>query len=127
MRHFILVLPLLAAGCATPREACIASASSDLRTLNALIAESQSTIARGFAYETRQEVVTRTEICTLRNSDETFTKYPCDKVETIERREPVAVDLNAEKAKLDSLIERQASLQTQVNAAVQQCVAVHPE
>lgn len=127
MRRILFVLPLLAAACATPREACISQASADLRTLNALIAETQGNIARGFKYETKQEVITTKAFCELKNQDGTVSTYPCDDVETIERREPVAIDLNAEQSKLNSMIQRQKVLESQVNAAIQQCVAVHPE
>ncbi len=127
MRRILFVLPLLAAACATPREACISQASSDLRTLNSLIAETQANIARGFTYVTKQEVITTKSFCELTNQDGSISTYPCDDVETIEHREPVAIDLNVEQAKLSSMIQRQKVLESQVNAAVQQCVATYPE
>lgn len=127
MRRILFVLPLLAAACATPREACISQVGADLRTLNSLIAETQGNIARGFTYETKQEVITTKTFCEMKDQAGNVTTYPCDDVETIERREPVAIDLNAEQAKLNSMIQRQKVLESQVNAAIQQCVAIHPE
>jgi hypothetical protein len=40
---------------------------------------------------------------------------------------PVAIDLVAEQAKLDSLLDRQPRMQAQANAAVEQCRLYYPE
>ena len=40
---------------------------------------------------------------------------------------PVAIDLNAEKAKLASLEERQRALRANADAVRQQCIAANPE
>lgn len=127
MRRFVFVLPLLAAACATPREACISQASGDLRTLNLLISETQSNIARGFTYEVQQEIVTVKSTCEMTDKDGKTFSYPCDEVQTIDHRVPIAIDLNVEKAKLSSMLAQQKILQREVETAIQQCIAVHPE
>ncbi len=128
MRPAIVLVSLLAlAACATPREACISSVSRDLRVVNNLIAETQANLARGYALETRQDVVNTTRTCRTKQPDGSILRYECPDVEIQDRRVPVAIDLNAEQAKLRSLQQRQREMQAQVNTAVQQCIAANPE
>ena len=48
----LALVPVLAlAACQTPREACLSQASSRLRTVDALIRETQGNLDRGFAIE----------------------------------------------------------------------------
>lgn len=128
MRAFLVLVPLVAlAACATPREACIAGASHDLRVVNQLIAQTQANLARGYGLETRQDVVNVNRMCQAKQSDGSILRYPCDDIEVRDRRVPVALDLKAEQAKLDSLLKRQRELQTTTDAAIRQCVASYPE
>lgn len=128
MRPALLILPLLAlTACATPREQCINEASREARVLSALVNETRANLARGYALEERQEVRSFTRMCRGENSDGTTFRFPCSKTDTITVTEPVAIDLNAETAKLASLEERLAQVQTVTNAAVAQCIAIHPE
>ncbi|GGL52128.1 hypothetical protein [Wenxinia marina] len=126
------VLPALAAilvlaGCLSPREACIASVSRELNTINSLIAETQGNLARGYALEERTEIYTVPRRCDGTNADGTTFTYSCPEQRTRSRNEPVAIDLNAERAKLNSLLERRASMEAGTNAAVRQCIASNPE
>ncbi|MGZ9812054.1 hypothetical protein ACXN5S_16445 [Pseudoroseicyclus sp. H15] len=127
MRRLLLALPLLAAACATPQEQCIARATQDLRTLGGLIAQTRGNIERGYGLTTEQEVRVRNRLCRGETaSGEPFT-YECQETETVDRRVPVALDLDAERAKLSSL-ERQrdreaAQAQSQANA----CRQAYPE
>ncbi len=127
MRRAFLMLPLLVAACATPRESCISQAQRELRVVNSLIAETQGNIARGYAIGTRQDVVTYDTTCRGVAADGTPVRVNCQEVGTRERRIPVAIDLNAETRKLTSLLDRQAQMQRTTNQAVQQCVATYPE
>jgi hypothetical protein len=127
MRRVFFLLPLLAVACATPREACIGQASRELGVVNALIAETQANLSRGYGVETRQEIVTTEKTCTVTNPDGSVVRFPCDEVETRDRRVPVAIDLNVEQAKLRSLQQRQAQMRSQTNAAIGQCIATYPE
>ena len=65
--------------------------------------------------------------CAGTNEDGSTFTFACEETRTVEREVPVAIDLNAEQAKLDSLLERQSQLRSSTDAAIQQCVRVHPE
>ncbi len=128
MRPALMILPLLAlAACATPREQCIGQATRDLRVLNSLITETQGNLARGYAIEQQQEVRTVRQTCRGENSDGTTFRYRCDDTQTYTTNRPVAIDLNVERAKLNSLIERRNQQQATADQAVLQCIATHPE
>lgn len=127
MRRAIVLLPLILAACATPREQCINDVTRELRVLSSLVAETQQNIARGYAVEEVQEVRVIRTSCTGTNEDGSTFTFPCEETQTIERDVPVAIDLNAERAKLDSLLERQSQLQRSTDAAIQQCIAAYPE
>lgn len=127
MRRSILILPLILAACATPREQCINDATRELRTITSLVNETQANIDRGFALEEVQEVRVIQTLCTGTNDDGSTFTFECEETQTFDRTEPVAIDLNAERAKLDSLLERQSQLQARADAAIQQCVLIHPE
>jgi hypothetical protein len=127
MRHFVLPLLLGLAACATPQERCIGGANRDLRVINGLITETRGNIARGFAIAEVQDIVSVTKTCTGETSEGVEFTFDCQKPETVTRREPVAIDLNAEKAKLASLEERQLQLQSNQAAVIAQCRAQFPE
>ena len=128
MRTHLVVLPLLVlTACATPREQCIDQATRDTKIMSSLITETRANLARGFAIEERQEVRTVSSICQGSNEDGSTFSFRCDETETFTVRVPVAIDLNAEAAKLASLEERFAQSQAVSNQAVAQCIAIHPE
>lgn len=128
MRAPLIVLPLvIMAACATPREECIDQVTRDTKVLSSLINETRGNLARGYALEERQEVRTVRGTCRGRNEDDTIFTFRCDETDTVTKRVPVAIDLNAERAKLVSLEERFAQTQTASNQAVLQCIASNPE
>lgn len=129
MRTALLMLPLLAAlaACATPREQCINDATRDSRVLGALINQTKGNIARGYALEQRQSLRTVPGTCRGRNEDGSTFFFACDETETFTTSVPVAIDLNAERAKLESLQERLAQVLPASNQAVAQCIAIHAE
>ena len=128
MRPLFLVLPLAAlAACATPREACINTVTRDTNILSALINQTERNLSRGYALEQRQDVRAVSGTCRGRNADGTTFTFRCDETETFTTTVPVAIDLNAERAKLASLRERFVQTQAASNQAVAQCIAVHPE
>ena len=128
MRPALILLPLaVLAACATRREQCISDATRDTRVLSALIAETEGNLARGYALDTVQEVRTVNTTCQGRNEDGSTFLFPCEDVQTVNRTVPVAIDLNAEEAKLASLRTRLSSEQAAANAVVSQCIATYPE
>ena len=127
MRTAFMILPLVAlAACATPREQCINEVSRDTRVLGALINQTERNISRGYALEQRQDVRTVRRTCRGRNEDGTTFIFACDETDTFSTTVPVAIDLNAERAKLASLQERFAQTQTAANQAIAQCIAIYP-
>lgn len=127
MRHYILPVLLGLAACSTPQERCISGANRDLRVINGLIGETRGNLARGFAIREVQDLVTVNTTCDGVSEDGVEFTVQCEEVETITRREPVAIDLNAERAKLASLEERQLQLQANQASIVAQCRAQFPE
>lgn len=128
MRPALIILPFLAlAACATPREQCISQATRDLRVLNNLVTETQGNLARGYALVEEQQVRTVRQTCRGRNSDGTTFRYRCNETETFTTRRPVAIDLNVEQAKMNSLLQRQQQQRATSDQVVAQCIAIHPE
>lgn len=123
-----MLLPLIAlAACASPREQCIAGANRPVATLDGLIAETRGNISRGFGLVEVQDVRVLRRSCEGTNEDGSTFRFPCEETETFTRREPVALDMNEERAKLAQLEERRAQSARAAAAQVQQCIAVHPE
>lgn len=128
MRSAFILLPLaVLAACATPQEQCIADATRELRTINRLVNETERNLTRGYALETVQEVRVVDSICRGENEDGSEFTFECEETRTIDRQRQVAIDLNAERAKLNSLRERQAQMQRQAESGVSQCRALYPE
>lgn len=123
----LLLLPVILTACATPREACIAEATQETRILDGLIAETRANLSRGFAVEEKQEVRTRRTFCTGRNDDGSTFRFRCEETDTVTREVPVAIDLNAERAKLTSLEQRQQQNLQNAQALVAGCEARFPE
>lgn len=128
MRPALLMIPLLAlAACATPRDSCINDALRDVRINNSLIAQTRANLERGYALEDRQEVRSIRRSCRGTTAEGVEFRYRCDRVQTFTTSVPVAIDLNAEQAKLESLVERQLDLREQSEQAIAQCIATFPE
>lgn len=126
MRATLLIFPVLLTACATPREACIADVTQEVRILDSLIAETRGNLSRGFAIEEREEIRTRNTFCTGRNEDGSTFRFRCEETDTVTRRTPVAIDLNAERAKLASLEERQQQNRINAQSGIAQCEARFP-
>lgn len=131
--RLVLILPLLLAACGTPQERCINTATRDLRTLNGLIEESQANLARGFAYE--EYTVTRSRWVHCQGAPVVDSKgnvvagrtYMCldDYTDTVRR--PVAIDLAAERRKLEGMLEKKRELTRVAAAQIEGCKAQFPE
>ena len=124
-----LGLLILLAACGTPQEQCIATGTRDLRVVDRLIAETEGNLARGYGFE--QVTVTRPQWvnCTPNPTPENpmpERKLCFDEVTTTSR-EAVALDLNAEAAKLASLKSKRAQLNRAALTLADQCKAQYPE
>lgn len=124
MRRFsVLIIALLVAACATPREVCLSNASHDLNVVRSLIAASEATLRRGYAVETTTRYVTISQPCFSK-------KYPdrwCERTIPSTDRKAVAVDLAAEKQKLKSLRAKEKQLRLRTEQDIETCKIAHPE
>lgn len=127
MRAALLIVPLLLTACATPREACIADVSRQVSILNNLIVQTEGNLERGYALEQRQRIRTRRSFCRGSNSNRSRSRSRCDRIDTITQNVPVAIDLEAERAKLASLQLRQSQNVANAQAGLAQCAASFPE
>ncbi|MGR3792787.1 hypothetical protein [Vannielia sp. SX4] len=127
MRHFLplLLIPLVTA-CATPREACEARATKDLRVMNKLIAETQANVSRGYAIERESYVTTRYQIC-ARSGDGPVEAVWCHRPETRYRTKQVAIDPAAEQQKLRNMIVKRDQLEREARSQVAACRRAYPE
>ncbi len=127
MRRALLLIPLLLAACETPREACVSSATRELSTVNGLIDQTRGNLARGYAIGTTQQVRVIPETCRTQSAEGVITTFPCDRTEIVDVDQPVAIDLNAERLKLESLLQRQAQMSRQLQPVLAQCQALPDE
>lgn len=123
-----ILLPLLAlAACATPQESCISQATSSLRQVNSFIAETEGNLARGYGLRTEQRVRVVRDYCEGVTADGTKVVVRCEKNEVEDVQVRVPLNLNAERARLESLYEQQQDLQTRAAPVIEACRATYPE
>ena len=122
---FVTILPILAA-CATPQERCLNTVSAEMRVIDRLVNQTSANITRGFALEQRDKLHEVRKFCRVEQDDGSILTTRCDTVEIRQEQHPVAIDLNAEKAKLASLQDRQSQMRRDAVAARQQCIARNP-
>lgn len=127
----LLLTPALLAACATPQERCINRNTRELRTMQNLIAETKANIDRGYALEEYTIWVPSWEICEIPVRTDPDKPPPppryCLDEEAEVRTRPKAIDLRAEQAKLDSLIERRKELMKAARPVIAECVRQYPE
>jgi len=125
----IVLLSALALGACSAQDNCIRNATHEVRALDALIAETEADIARGYSYESRE--VTRW--AWVRCYDGPYVpgqprRYTrCWEPYTDIVRKPVAIDPAAEARKLAALKSRRAALAGAATAAVEECRRLYPE
>ncbi|MCF2871097.1 hypothetical protein L0664_08465 [Octadecabacter sp. G9-8] len=128
MKIILITLPLLAlAACSTPREQCISTANSQLRTLDRLVNVTRGNVQRGFALTSVQDVRVVQSTCQGRNEDGTEFRFDCEETQTRTRQEPVTIDIAEERRKLAQLEERRDQAARDAVEQTQQCIAMHPE
>lgn len=127
IRHSIPVLALLAlAACATPREACIGSAQSDVRNLTREISVRERNLARGYQLVTVRDTQLALTTCLRRDRDGTTVGYPCQKPVVTRREEPVAIDASEERARLAGLRADRDRAVAAADVRIRQCQAQYP-
>lgn len=127
---FLMPALLLLAACATPQERCIQSQTRDLRTVEALIAQTQRNLDRGYGEEEYTITVPVWEPCGVQTVSAKGKPQPvqmCLEDRSESRVRPVAIDLVAERAKLESLLAKRDQLQAEAAPRIAQCQSLHPE
>ncbi len=127
LRWLFIFLPL--AACGTPQEQCISAATRDMGVVDRLIKDVESNLARGYAFETVTTYSPEWLDCTPRATDANPTPEPklCFEDVPETTRQAVAIDLNAEAAKLKSLRQKRDQQAKASVGAVAQCRANFPE
>lgn len=123
----LLLVPLLAAACATPRQSCIAAETRDLRVVERLIARDRATLDRGYALREETRFRPVLQVCAARSFDgHLIGTSACLRPEPRTRVVPVAVDLAAVRDRLEGLLDKRAELAARAEAGVAACRAAHP-
>ncbi|WP_066817950.1 hypothetical protein [Frigidibacter mobilis] len=123
--RLVALLALLAlAGCAAQPAACTSSAARDLRTLDTLIAESRQNLARGYAVGSGNSGRGNTSVnfC-MGNSTGNVGLSFCSGGNPTRRSGPVAIDLDAERAKLESMLQQRPALASRAAADAAACTS----
>ncbi len=118
-RVFFFIWMAALAACATPKQRCVDQANHALETVQTLIAQTETTLARGYAITHRPDVIVYTDQCLP--DDGTVANSFCDRLHPVTTRTPVAVDLSRERAKLQGLKRKEAALAHNAAAATRSC------
>ncbi|WGV15580.1 hypothetical protein [Fuscovulum ytuae] len=130
MRRLSLVPLVLLAACGTPQEQCINRNTRDLRVMEKLIAETQGNLSRGYAIEEYTVHVPVWQLCQApapAPGQPAAAPYYCFEQEAQTRSRPKAIDLKAESAKLESMLERRDQLARAAEPVIAQCKAQYPD
>lgn len=133
MKRVLFPALLLLAACGTPQEQCISRNTRDLRTVESLIAQTQTNLTRGYAVEKETIILPTVRPCyapgrpTKENPNPAPVMRYCDADVAHTTSRPVAIDLDAEALKLRQLKTRQRELSLQAQAITQQCQQLYPQ
>jgi hypothetical protein len=130
MKRFLAVLVVFGlASCGTPQQQCIGQVSRNLSVVDRLIAEIEGNLARGYAFARTTETHPKFVDCTPDPTPEVPDPKPRQCLvnvdETVTR--PVAIDLQAEAAKLASLKAKRSQLASSTAQAIAVCQQQYPE
>lgn len=130
MRRLMILAPLaVLTACGTPQEQCIGRVTRDIRVLDRLIEETRTNVGRGYAMEEYTVTFPEWERCPQEfdSAGQPLPPQMCleERVET--RKRPVAIDLTAETAKLNSMLDKRDQLSREAEGAIAQCRVQYPE
>ncbi|HBG98189.1 MAG: hypothetical protein JKP98_01655 [Rhodobacteraceae bacterium] len=117
---------LLLAGCASPAERCATAVLEDIRIIDALIVQTEATLARGYAIETQTVPYSTVTGCGGWYRGGIAPGF-CTATRVRTREVPVAVDLDAERAKLASMQAERARKAQAAAPALARCAALAPD
>ena len=110
----------LLAACATPAERCVIDATKELRRVEALIAETEGNLARGYAIDRTAERRPRLTFCTGTYRSQVGVSF-CTEEDIVYRERPVAIDPQAERRKLSILADRRIALRRTSEQQIAAC------
>lgn len=118
------------AACGTPQQQCISANTHELRTLERLIAQTEGNLARGYALDDFTTTRVFWVPCAAPTPAPGTPAQPAQScLEEIERTEtrPVAINLDAERAKLASMQKKRAQLARAAQPVIAACKAQYPQ
>lgn len=118
----LMILPILAA--CSQQQSCISRETRDLRVVTSLVSQARTNIERGYALEEYTTFTESYERCGV--NAEGGAVY-CEQTVPETRTRPVAIDLDAERAKLATLQTKQTELAKRAEAAKAACAIAYPE
>ncbi|MBN2905387.1 MAG: hypothetical protein JXJ18_01615 [Rhodobacteraceae bacterium] len=129
MRVLVLLCLVALGACTTPRQACERDALYDLSVIDSLIAESEQTLARGYALRRDPYRRTSLQLCygSRLGGNDRVGMVLCNRPDVGVRTRPVAVDLKAERAKLAELKAKRAELARIAARRLAECRAISPQ
>ena len=129
MKLMLFPIFLVLTACGTPQEQCIGAATRDMRVVDRLIVEVEGNLARGYGYETITVYMPEWQDCTPQPTTASPEPKPQMCLEEVPHtsRQPVALNLAAEAAKLKGLKAKRAQQALAAASAVNQCKAQFPE
>lgn len=125
---FLLLPVAFVAACGTPQQQCIRRATSEVRTLDRLIGETQANLARGYGFEPEERVRWEWRTCDrfVDSGGAVRSRMCWEPVrDTVQR--PVAIDPLAEQRKLDGLQTRRTAYLKAAEPQIAACRATYPE
>ena len=117
---FIALMGLVA--CAPAPETCSSPASRDLTILRGLIAETEATLARGYALHQVPDTILYSDYCPAGDQILDEAQF-CDRLQPVTRVAPVAVNLHEEREKLTTLRRHEARLEQSLSRQLAECPA----
>lgn len=128
MKPILPALILAAAlGACSKRDMCLSQANHELRRLEDLAQTTAGNIDRGYALAEHETYVQESRICEVPQPDGRVVNQVCTEPVRVTETRPVAIDVEAERAKLASLRDAIAGARSQAAAARAQCIATYPE
>jgi hypothetical protein len=126
-----VALAAVLAGCGTPQERCIASATRDLRIMDRLIGEVQGNLDRGYALEEIVQTRTRWVICQrvthVTATEPVIAPKMCLREYEYTEIRPKAINLAYERQKQVEMQKKRVELVRSSARAVASCKLTHPE